>query len=154
MKMMKLNTLFLLFSGFFTSCNPAPDATTTAANKAVSVMHKTEEKVSLPKDAKWQADANTNKNVNLLQQKAAELNKDEMTAPSHYHNIASSLQTGIDQLVKECKMKGPDHDALHLWLEPLMGEIKELKTVATTDTGDRLFYSIRTRLLDYNLYFD
>jgi hypothetical protein len=153
---MKMYLLLLFVLGGVVSCNDASEKATASAiqHEATTAKSDKKEGASLNSNAKWNADSSTNKNVSQLQQKADELNKDEKKTTSHYHHISNEIQEGINQLVKECKMKGPDHDALHLWLEPLMGEIKELKTVTTTDTGDRLFYSIRTRLADYNLYFE
>lgn len=109
---------------------------------------------TLQKDGKWNADAATNKNVSQLQATAAKLNEQPRQKAEDYHAVSAALQTGLNQLIKECKMKGADHDALHLWLEPVLSETKELKGVTDTVTGERLFHSIRTRLLDYNLYFN
>ena len=151
--MIKQYAFFLLALGSFAACNSTPEATNVAANETTVATTTPEKEVSLNKDAKWRADASTAKNVSLLQQKAVELNKGAKATAADYHTISNELQTGINQLIKECRMKGADHDALHLWLEPLMGEVKELKTVSTTDKGETLFHSIRTRLLDYDLYF-
>lgn len=153
MNLIKQYAIFLLVLGLFAACNTAPEAEIVTANGPAVTTAETEKVISLNRDAKWKADASTAKNVSLLQQKALVLNKGAKATAADYHTISNELQVGINLLVKECSMKGADHDALHLWLEPLMGEVKELKTVTTTDTGDRLFYSIRTRLLDYNLYF-
>lgn len=109
---------------------------------------------TLKKEGKWNADEATNKNVAQLQNKAAALNKTNANTVAGYQRISDSLQTSLNQLVRECKMKGRDHDALHLWLEPLLSEVKSLKTVADANAGERLFHSIRTRLADYNLYFE
>jgi len=112
------------------------------------------ETIALQKDGKWNADAATNKNVSQLQTMAAQLNEKPRTTVNDYHAVSAALQTGLNQLVKECTMKGTDHDALHLWLEPVLSETKALKDVSDVVTGERLFHSIRTRLLDYNLYFN
>lgn len=131
----------------------AHDVTTADSNTLADIETKSDT-VALKKDGKWNADASTNKNVSLLQDKAAVLNKQPLHTAEDYQAASAELQAGLNQLVKECKMKGADHDALHMWLEPVLTETKELKTVTDPVTGERLFHSIRTRLADYNLYFN
>jgi len=41
--------------------------------------------------------------------------------------LSVSIQNKIDTLVKQCTMKGAEHDALHAWLEQLLKDVKELK---------------------------
>ncbi|MGV3657354.1 MAG: hypothetical protein ACO1NX_05350 [Chitinophagaceae bacterium] len=155
---MKIYVLFLLAFVTLAACNNAGeqnahvhDAGTvdTAAMEGSAT-----EEITLKKDGKWNADEATNKNVSALQASAAEWNKRPLQSTEDYQALSADLQQGLNTLVKECKMKGADHDALHLWLEPLLAETKELKSVASVDAGDRLWYSIRTRLADYNLYFN
>lgn len=158
---MKYLALLLLTAFGIGACNDdskdtthAHDTVTVDSTAITGGSPTSSDAVSLKKDGKWNADASTNKNVDLLQAKAAELNKQQHQTAADYHTVSAELQTGLNQLVKECKMKGADHDALHLWLEPLLVETKELKTVTDTVTGERLFHSIRTRLADYDLYFN
>src|SRR5688500_17458089 len=148
----------LILTASITACNNESGATDEHTTSTVDTNTVSEapiaEGITLKKDGKWNTDAATNKNVSALQQKAAQLNKQPRNTAEDYHAVSAELQTGLNQLIKECKMKGADHDALHLWLEPVLTETKELKGVTDTNTGERLFHSIRTRLLDYNLYFN
>ena len=41
--------------------------------------------------------------------------------------LTKQLQIRIDTLVQQCKMKGPDHDALHVWLEQVLHDLQEVK---------------------------
>ena len=155
--MKKILALLIITIGFTACNNESSDAHVHAANTVDSNTISevtTAETITLNKEGKWNADAATNKNVSALQTTAAKLNAQSRQTAEDYHAVSAELQTGLNQLVKECKMKGADHDALHLWLEPVLTETKELKTVTDTVTGERLFHSIRTRLLDYNLYFN
>ena len=155
--MKKILTLLILTAGLAACNNERGNAHMHTANTVDSNTIgdvTSAEAITLQKDGKWNADAATNKNVSALQETAFKLNKQPRQKPEDYHAVSAQMQTGLNQLVKECKMKGVDHDALHLWLEPVLAETKELKGVTDTVTGERLFHSIRTRLLDYNLYFN
>lgn len=155
--MKKILALLILTVGLAACHNESSDAHVHASNTVDSntISDATNaEAVTLQKDGKWNADVATNKNVSALQATAAKLNAQPRQSKADYHAVSAELQIGLNQLVKECKMKGADHDALHMWLEPVLTETKELKGVTDTVTGERLFHSIRTRLLDYNLYFN
>lgn len=39
--------------------------------------------------------------------------------------FSAAVQTRIDSLVKQCTMKGAEHEALHVWLEKVLIEVKE-----------------------------
>ena len=51
-------------------------------------------------------------------------------------------------------MSGPDHDALHQWLEPVLSETNQLKNVTDTAVAAKTFKSIDTRIDDYHNYFE
>ena len=42
--------------------------------------------------------------------------------------LTKQLQVTIDTLVQQCRMKGPDHDALHVWLQQVQHDLQEVKT--------------------------
>ena len=80
--------------------------------------------VPLNSGAKWKADEVTKKNVAAMVQ---------IITDSAYADTAkrkelyTNLQAKINTLVKECSMKGAEHDALHVWLEKVLNDLKELK---------------------------
>ena len=41
--------------------------------------------------------------------------------------LSAKMQSKIDSLIRECRMKGAEHDALHVWLEKVLDGLKELK---------------------------
>ena len=41
--------------------------------------------------------------------------------------LSAKLQSKIDTLIKQCRMQGPEHDALHVWLEKVLTDMKQLK---------------------------
>ena len=74
--------------------------------------------------AKWKADDATKKNVAAMMQV---LGESRYADASNRMQLHTNLKTTIDTLIKECRMKGPEHDALHVWLENVLDELKDLK---------------------------
>ncbi|WP_218330809.1 hypothetical protein [Hydrotalea lipotrueae] len=80
--------------------------------------------VPLNNSAKWKADEATKKNVAAMVQVV----RDSTYADAGKRiQLYTNLKTKIDTLVKECSMKGAEHDALHVWLEKVLKDLKELK---------------------------
>ena len=109
---------------------------------------------SLNSGAKWNADVPTNENVKALQTVANEFNKGNHTELKDYQKVSDDLQSGIDKMVKECRMKGADHEALHKWLEPLMKQVAALKKAGEAPDAKKIFAKIQSQLLLYNQYFE
>lgn len=82
--------------------------------------------LSLNNGAKWKADSSTNNNVKAMEAIVEQFAGVEKT-PEAYRQTGAALQAGLDKMISECRMKGPDHDALHKWLEPLIGQVKKLR---------------------------
>jgi hypothetical protein len=56
----------------------------------------------------------------------------------------------IDQ---ECRMKGPDHLALHKWLEPLMEQVAQLNQATNAASAKIHINEVKKRLNIFNQYF-
>ena len=80
--------------------------------------------ISMDSGIKWKADEVTKKNVNAKMQVVKEPTYAEA---GKRLQLYTNLQAKTDVLVKECRMKGADHDALHTWLEKVLKDLKELK---------------------------
>lgn len=91
--------------------------------------------LSLHNGAKWKADARTLANISLLKTVVSDALKQP---PVNYEQAAVGLQKGLDKMVAECSMKGPDHEALHQWLLPLVKKVNELKTSSGENAAIRL----------------
>ncbi len=107
--------------------------------------------LTLNNGAKWKADANTNTNVETLKTILAQ------AAPAsveEYHATGAELQASITKMITECRMQGPDHDALHLWLEPLINTNKKLQGVASVEEGAEILSAIQAQLDKYTQYFE
>jgi hypothetical protein len=125
-----------------------------AANAKSLFQHKqTPEKLVLNNGAKWKIDQSTKNNTILLQQIVKVANRKTVKTLSDYHQTGTALQAGINQLIKECRMKGADHLALHKWLEPLMEKVAQLNQASDATTAARLIDTITAQLSLFNQYF-
>lgn len=93
-------------------------------NKIAGDSENTIATISMDSEIKWKADEVTKKNVNAMMQV---VNEPTYANAGKRLQLYTNLQATIDVLVKECGMKGADHDALHTWLEKVWKDLKELK---------------------------
>ncbi len=152
--MMKYVLLVLLSTGMLLACQSANDKKENAPADSATAVHDQHaehlEGLALNNGAKWQADSITRVNVILLQKTIA----DAKTAnTANYLQTAAALQEGLNKMVKECTMQGPDHDALHKWLEPLMEKVKTLKQADTAEKASAILADIEKHLDLFTLYF-
>lgn len=172
--LLKMKKIFLsLFTAaILFGCNSQDSATTTedhsdhehatATHDAPDQDHATTAGVttletgvpSLNDGAKWKADASTNENVANLKSIIDRFKTNADPAVEDYHAFQASFTDGISKMVKECKMQGPDHDALHVWLEPLMKDNKELKEQNSKEALAATFSTINERVNIYPQYFE
>lgn len=140
--MKKLTLIFLLTAAFF------------AGNaQGLSQHEPASEKLVLDKGAKWKVDKITSDNVANLQQTVKATNGKSVKSLKGYHMAGVALQNGITKMIRECRMKGPDHLALHKWLEPLMEKVSKLSRASRTMVAAQLFDAIKAQLNLYNEYF-
>jgi hypothetical protein len=107
-----------------------------------SVLH-------LNNGVKWKADAKTLANVSLLKSVVADAIKQH---PVNYGLAATELQNGLDKMITECSMKGPDHEALHQWLLPLVKKVNALKE-ASGDKAAATMNEIKLQIDLFDQYF-
>jgi hypothetical protein len=113
--------------------------------------HATTGGLVLNNGAKWKADSPTVRNVALLQETVDKANSGSL---ENYQQAAGQLQDGLNKMIKECKMKGADHDALHQWLEPLLAKSKVLQTATTVENASAIFSDIRKQVSLFPTYFE
>ncbi len=152
------NILVISVICFLMACN-ANDSSSkeNIVNTADTEEHNHENAVhglALNDGAKWHADMPTNENVKALQTIAADFNKSYHTALGDYQKVSDELKSGLDKMIKECRMKGADHDALHKWLEPLLQQVQALEAARETKDAKELFDEIRKQLMLYDQYFE
>ena len=112
------------------------------------------EKLVLNNGAKWKVDKTTHVNAKNLQAILQGFNSKPGRSLTGYHKLAADLQSGLDKMIKECRMKGPDHLALHKWLEPLMDHVAKLKQAATVAAAVKPFEAAKLQLNKYDQYFE
>ena len=111
------------------------------------------ESLRLNNGVKWKADSSTNNNVKALQVIVEQFTSTEKT-PGTYKQLGTTLQSGLDKMISECRMKGPDHDALHKWLEPLIGQVKKLNETEKPEESAQQFSAITQQIQLYFQFFE
>lgn len=112
------------------------------------------QKLSLNKGAKWNSDETTNKNVTELETILHRFADKQPKLTADFISVANELQTGLDKMIKECRMQGEDHEALHQWLEPLIENVGQLKKASDEKKASTLVDEISEQLNNYHQYFE
>ena len=112
------------------------------------------EGLTLNNNAKWNGDEATNNNVKNLENILQDFKASAPPVTSDYVSLSNYLQGGLDKMISECRMKGEDHDALHKWLEPLIGKVKNLKLVGDVETGESATRDIKAHVEVYHQFFE
>lgn len=115
----------MILSLIFLGCSN--NASNVKDDKTEHQHHDSEKPVTsltLNNGVKWKADEATQRNVAVL---VKAVNDTGVVSKENKVQLAKQIQTGVDSLVKQCRMQGPDHDALHLWLEQVLKDLKKLK---------------------------
>lgn len=113
-----------------------------------------EHNLSLNQGAKWKSDLATLENVKKLQSIVEAAVKTPGPTLETYQQTAASLQAGLDKMIRECRMKGPDHDALHLWLEPLIQQVGAFKENKSTEEASASLELIQKQIKMFTDYFE
>lgn len=151
---MKKLLILLCISSLF-ACNNAADNKKESVQTTEDAHHR--EKVATPalnNGAKWKSDESTNRNVAELEAIVNKFNTMQPKLTADFINVANELQSGLDKMIKECRMEGPDHEALHQWLGPLLENVAALKKVTTEKEALKSFDGIREQLETYHQYFE
>lgn len=159
---MKLKIIpLLLFSVFFYACNNGTEKATESHVESASHDHENHEVIqeertslSLNNGEKWKADESTNLHAEKLISKVNTFNSKESFNLPAYQNFALDMQMELNSLIKDCKMSGPDHDALHYWLEPVLQNINHLTKATTDDDAQESVHKLTENVLKYNQYFN
>lgn len=150
---MKKLFYLLVSSAILFACNQSSNKTETDdhANRDHTVV---DTQLTLNNGAKWKADSITNHNVVNLRIIADNFRIKPFLLASDYQILSGDLNNGLNKMIQECKMSGPDHDALHKWLEPILKETNQLKNITDTSIARTTFKSIDARIDTYYNFFE
>jgi Spy/CpxP family protein refolding chaperone len=124
--MKKLSVTLFILTGALLACASTLSAKNSSAVNTPAGMHQHEissEKLVLNNGAKWKVDRTTNSNVDNLKHIFKGFNNNTDRSLKAYKKAGADLQNGLAKMIKECRMQGPDHLALHKWLEPFMAQV-------------------------------
>jgi hypothetical protein len=151
---MKKLLILLCISSWFACNNAAKNREESVQTTEDAHPHGKASKQPLNNGAKWKSDENTNRNVAELEVIVNKFNTTQPKLTADFINVANELQSGLDKMIKECRMEGPDHEALHQWLEPLLENVAVLKKATTEKEALKSFDAIREQLETYHQYFE
>lgn len=150
------NFILLLFIFAFSSCTNRGDSTGTGADSAKD-KHAVAEATTglfLNNGAKWNTDESTRNHVQTISTIIDNFNKKPNANVTEYHSFASELENEVNTLIKDCNMTGPDHEALHQWLQPVLKGVNNLKKVQTKEEGQHEVQMLTEQVQQFNIYFN
>ncbi len=106
--------------------------------------------IQMDNGSKWLANIETNEGVKKMN---AILELHTTNTLDDYHSLATELTHAKNYVIKECTMKGPSHDNLHVWLLPLMEKIDTLSEVKNLEEASKIKQSIAENVQAYDIYF-
>ena len=152
--MKKSITLQLLTSILFACNNPQHTENKKVAQPAAAQHEAGPEELVLNRGAKWKVDHITGENVKNLQAIIAGFVSGNDKSLPAYKKVYDDLQNGLEKMIRECKMHGPNHEALHKWLEPLMGQVSDLKQASTAKGAAQAFNAIESQVKRFDQCFE
>lgn len=107
--------------------------------------------LALNNGSKWKI----NEEMKPFLDKSAAVLKDFTNAKrTDFNQLGTDLSDITNQLIKSCTMKGPDHDMLHVWLEPHLKLIKSLKEVQAKEEAEKIISDLNLSFETFNKYFN
>jgi len=119
-----------------------------------STSHEETQALNLNNGMKWKADTATNQRITDLQNIADHFKTITAPTPSEYQVLGNDMNNMLQKLLQECKMTGPDHEALHQWLTPVMRLSNDLKNIKDSSTARKNVNDLDTQLKAYHTYFE
>ena len=149
-----MKKIFFVFTVtlFFFACNS--DSGKKETTESVAHEHQDTSALTLNNGAKWKADSITNHNVANLKTMTDNFRVKPSPIVAEYRLFGNDLSNGLNTMIQQCKMTGPDHEALHHWLEPILNETKQLKNVSDTTKGRSIFNTLDENIDSYHTYFE
>ena len=106
--------------------------------------------IQLNNGQKWDANSETNEGVQKMQNSVKTHTTNTL---EDYHKLAEQLNEDKNYVIKNCTMKGPSHDNLHIWLLPLIEKIDALSETKMLEDASKIKNGIVENINSYNTYF-
>lgn len=106
--------------------------------------------IQLNQGTQWTANRETTEGILEMTRL---LSQASPSSPDEYRELGNALNEEKNLVIKRCTMKGPSHDNLHIYLQPLIGKIGELQEVHSAEKGEQLISEIQEHLKAYHSYF-
>ena len=152
--MKKIIILILVISLFLFSCgNTSKEKPKEQTETVTHKEHQHDEEseiIELNNGEKWKVDANMLTHIRNMENDVVSYAKVEQ---KDYKSLGEKLQSNIDLLTSNCKMKGKAHDELHKWLLPYIDMVKELSEAKDETEAEKQFHNIQTSFTTFNQYF-
>lgn len=137
------------------SCQQGNTQTEEATHEHTSALHtKPHTGEHATETKKWMTDESTRTHVAELDTRLKEFKLKSAGELASFKALGGGLSDDLNKLIAGCKMKGPEHDALHAWLTPLLEEVSALKKAETVSQGQLTVARIEGILLDFYKRFD
>ena len=138
--------ILLCLSVLIISCSEAPENITDTATQeqAQSELAQWEQDIKLNQGAPWRANKATSVGIVNMYGIIVE---SAPTSHNDYKEMADALNQEMNMLIQRCTMTGPSHDNLHVYLEPLLKKLTELKEAETAKARKQLTSEIQAHLM-------
>ena len=139
------------------ACNHADHSKAAIVVNEGKELHHSEREpatLSLNGNLKWKADQSTFTQVKALQALADSFGRKVPATAGEYKLAGDSFQTILNKLIRDCRMKGAEHEALHHWLEPLLQQVKALTAATGTDDSRKSLNDVQRQLELFDKYFE
>ena len=143
--------LSLIFSGCDQKREQQPETEGTDHVQTTHAGNMTwETEMQLNKGSRWQANNETTEGIRNM---GSLTESSSANSVEEYQNLGSNLIEEVNTLIKNCTMKGPLHDNLHTYLEPLIINLAQLQQVTSVEEGEQYVSKIKAHLQAYQRYF-
>lgn len=105
------------------------------------------DRLKLNNGERWAANAETTSGIKEMLEIISKYNPDDLQA---VRELGMPLQQELDGIINKCTMKGEAHEQLHIYLVPLIKQIKILKEQEPSETQ---VHEIKSYLDQYYNYF-
>lgn len=146
--------VLILVSMILWSCSAPEEKVAESVHADHQQESAADTELALNHGAKWKADAATKANVASLITVLDAFNASEARTLADYLDVATKIQVVLDKLIGECEMQGPDHDALHLWLHPLLERLDALHSSSTAEEARIAYAKVNEQARLYSTYFE